>query len=508
MLATKAGIYRDKAMESARRLNAIAERGFEELKVHPDWAGALKIPPDVLASGEDALKAWAAATSESVQNLTRPDLINWDAFIGNYKQSLQDEAAKKLTLDIALGKLKAAGLLEGKSEEAARKEVLKMLGLDEPEVKFATYFPEATTDDPAVRAVQNYLRSGDPVEVQYQWVASGQQMGLIPGGMPITPDQTAQLEWANAMAKAQGAWPQSPTTLTPKLGPPTPADYVALQGKVDTGLAAAPVNIVAGLGFNAANLETYRNSVAAYFMADPVTIETAPAWTMAQATNYRDGLAAYFEYDPISIDTDLYDPEAMINLYKGRVETWFTEYPVTVDTVLGGTLESIDLYRDGVEGLFRLQPLQIMTQLVQPESSNPFGAPLPKGQGEPYQGQQANYYGGKVAGLASMTPYTGLATGTDMAKPGQDIAGALYTSFDLAIKAQTPGAAVASAWTANFASAAPMFAAIGNSAGNQVGDATVSAILNKVGGVVRKLAEVIAPEVAAILGQKGNGSLA
>ena len=49
MLATKAGTYEDAALESARRLNAIAERGREELAKHADWAGALKIPPDILA---------------------------------------------------------------------------------------------------------------------------------------------------------------------------------------------------------------------------------------------------------------------------------------------------------------------------------------------------------------------------------------------------------------------------------------------------------------------------
>lgn len=165
-LATKAGTYEDKPLENARRLDAIAERGFAELKAHPDWAGILGIPPDIMGGTEDQLKAWAAQTAENVDNLLRPDLINWDAFIANYKQGLQDEATKKLTLDIALGKLKTAGLLEGKTDKEARAEVLKMLGLEEPKVTFDSYFNDATSDDPASLAWMNYERTKKPAQMQ------------------------------------------------------------------------------------------------------------------------------------------------------------------------------------------------------------------------------------------------------------------------------------------------------------------------------------------------------
>lgn len=136
MFATNAGAYQDTALESARRLNAIAQRGFEELKIHPDWASLLKIPPEVLSGSEEQLKAWASSTSASVQDLSRPDLINWDAFIGNFKSQLDKEQAQKLTLDIAVNKLDEAGLLAGLGgdEKARRDKVAEALGLKAPKI--------------------------------------------------------------------------------------------------------------------------------------------------------------------------------------------------------------------------------------------------------------------------------------------------------------------------------------------------------------------------------------
>lgn len=181
-LATKAGTYEDKPLENARRLDAIAERGFAELKAHPDWASILKIPADVLAGSEDGLKSWAANMSERVKGFLEPDMIDWDAFIANYKQGLQDEATKDLTLDIALGKLKTAGLLEGKTDKEARAEVLKMLGLEEPEVTFDSYFNAATTDDPASLAWMNYERTKKSPQMQVGLVyttATGEERAAL-----------------------------------------------------------------------------------------------------------------------------------------------------------------------------------------------------------------------------------------------------------------------------------------------------------------------------------------
>jgi len=136
---TAAGKYEPKALEAARQLAAVAERGFAELQAHPDWAGLLKIPPDVLSGSEADLKAWAARTSADVQDLSRPDLINWDAFIANFKAGLDKEAAQKLTVDIAVEKLSAAGLLSG-SDADRRQKVAEMLGIAEPKITVDTLF--------------------------------------------------------------------------------------------------------------------------------------------------------------------------------------------------------------------------------------------------------------------------------------------------------------------------------------------------------------------------------
>ena len=138
-MATALGTYADQGLESARRLQAIAERGRAELKRHPDWAGFLKIPEDILNGSDLALKAWAAQTKEDVADLSRPDLINWDAFIGDYKKQLDKETAQGLTMDIALGKIKEAGLLGG-SEEEARKRIAQKLGIGEPSITFDSEF--------------------------------------------------------------------------------------------------------------------------------------------------------------------------------------------------------------------------------------------------------------------------------------------------------------------------------------------------------------------------------
>lgn len=112
-LQTKTGAYQDAPLEAARRLDAIAERGFAELKAHPDWAAMLKIPPEILAGSNDQLRAWAMQTSQAVTDLTRPDLIDWDAFTREFQQQEADKAAKENTINLAVSKLSAAGVLGG-----------------------------------------------------------------------------------------------------------------------------------------------------------------------------------------------------------------------------------------------------------------------------------------------------------------------------------------------------------------------------------------------------------
>jgi len=122
------GEYVEKWHENARRLDAIAQRGFAELQQHADWASVLKIPPEVMAAGEEALKAWASRTAGAVRDLTRPDLINLDAAVAAVEQYQREQAAKEITIDLVIAKIAAKG---GLSEEEARKQVLATYGLEE-----------------------------------------------------------------------------------------------------------------------------------------------------------------------------------------------------------------------------------------------------------------------------------------------------------------------------------------------------------------------------------------
>lgn len=144
-LATKAGTYQDKPMEAALRLAAIAERGFEEIKKHSDWAGALMIPPEILSGSEAQLKDWAARTRQNVLDLTRPDLINWEAFGRQWDEQVAKEAQKEQTINQALQFLQSTGRLKG-GGEANRALAAEALGLGTPQSQaetFASGFAEA-----------------------------------------------------------------------------------------------------------------------------------------------------------------------------------------------------------------------------------------------------------------------------------------------------------------------------------------------------------------------------
>jgi len=131
------GQYVDKWDENARRLDAIAARGFAELQQHADWAAVLKIPPNVLAAGEEALKSWAAQTSQDVRNLFRPDLLNIDDAVAAVEHYMQQQAAKELSLDLITQAVIDKGIVGG---EAAKKKVAAALGLDQ------TYIGEQAGD--------------------------------------------------------------------------------------------------------------------------------------------------------------------------------------------------------------------------------------------------------------------------------------------------------------------------------------------------------------------------
>ena len=120
------GEYVDKWDEDARRLDAIAARGFAELDAHPDWAGILKIPENVLRSGEEALKSWARQTADDVRNLYRPDLLvdNLDAAVRAVEDYLQKQAARETSIDM----ITRAAIEKGVTPEDAKMMVADMFG--------------------------------------------------------------------------------------------------------------------------------------------------------------------------------------------------------------------------------------------------------------------------------------------------------------------------------------------------------------------------------------------
>lgn len=141
MAQTALGTYADKWDEDARRLDAIAERGFAELEAHPDWAAALNIPPEILAGPEEQLMGWARMMAPRVRNLFEPGLLadNVDEMADAVEQYVRDQEAREVTLDMVVGELQARGF----SREKAEQEVRDLYGV--PELNIATTL--TLTDD-------------------------------------------------------------------------------------------------------------------------------------------------------------------------------------------------------------------------------------------------------------------------------------------------------------------------------------------------------------------------
>jgi hypothetical protein len=122
------GDYVDKWDENARRLDAIAQRGFAELQQHADWASVLKIPPEVLSGSEAQLRDWANKAADAVRSLERPDLINLDAAVAAVEQYMQRQAAQELSIDLVVGEIAKRG---GLSQEEAKRQVMAAYGMEE-----------------------------------------------------------------------------------------------------------------------------------------------------------------------------------------------------------------------------------------------------------------------------------------------------------------------------------------------------------------------------------------
>jgi hypothetical protein len=145
-----------------------------------------------------------------VLDLARPDLINWDAFIENFRRLQEKAAAQELTIDIAVEKLEAAGLLTG-SEEEKRRQVAQALGLAEPSITLEALF---TVPEGSAEAIINQILAGQtalPIPVIPQVTTPETtataveatpgvaREAALEGGVPV------EVETAPAEVQAQGS---------------------------------------------------------------------------------------------------------------------------------------------------------------------------------------------------------------------------------------------------------------------------------------------------------------
>jgi hypothetical protein len=167
-----AGDYVDKWDENARRLDAIAQRGFAELEQHADWAAVLKIPPELLTGSEAALKQWAQSTANAVRDLSRPDLIDVGAAADAVERFMQAEAAKEMTIDLVIGELQTRGV----SAEAAKKTVQQLYGMEE-----GMELPILPTLQPEAIETFRETTGAVPLDIMPQFVLGDDAGGNIVG---------------------------------------------------------------------------------------------------------------------------------------------------------------------------------------------------------------------------------------------------------------------------------------------------------------------------------------
>jgi len=81
------GFHVDTWDEKARRMADIANRGMES-----PWAKIMVPPPDVVAQGDNAVKAWAVNWQKQFYAGMMPGEIGWQAVVDRYKELVTNKA--------------------------------------------------------------------------------------------------------------------------------------------------------------------------------------------------------------------------------------------------------------------------------------------------------------------------------------------------------------------------------------------------------------------------------
>jgi hypothetical protein len=153
---TALGTYADKWDEDARKLDAIAARGFAELEAHPDWAGILGIPPEILSSTEAVLKGWAQRQSDNFRKLLLPlDKSQIAAAVETVRDYIQQQAQREQNIELIARAYVGA---YGGTEEQARAALgdtsafTDALEASSPAAQFARHFKtDLKTAESAIR---------------------------------------------------------------------------------------------------------------------------------------------------------------------------------------------------------------------------------------------------------------------------------------------------------------------------------------------------------------------
>ena len=91
--------------EPVRRMLDIVNRGGES-----PWAKVMVPPADIMAKGNDAIKAWAAENVRQFQLGMRPDMIDWEAFVQSLREQVESKGNWENIYKIAEAKAQEAGL--------------------------------------------------------------------------------------------------------------------------------------------------------------------------------------------------------------------------------------------------------------------------------------------------------------------------------------------------------------------------------------------------------------